>query len=93
MCHRCYYSFLSALILVFTFWQTSVSFWVIVVSAVLILIKGLHSLSECGCSGMKSLSYCKCENEHHMGSEVFGEKGKKPRVPSKGEVRETMKKK
>ncbi len=88
MCNKCFNGFLAAVIIVFSFWTTSFSFWVIVVAAALILISQLKGLSCCGCGGGMNMSGC---GTCGTGQEIFADKRNK--IPSKAEVKQTMKKK
>lgn len=92
MCYKCTNSFLALLILVFSFWMTSFSWWVIVIAAALIFIKGIYQLSKDGCDGLCMSPGCGTEGSK-TGTELFMEKStdKVESEPSKEEVKETLK--
>lgn len=78
--------FFAVLILVFTFWKTSFSEVVIIISAAFILIKCISNWVANG------YSFCvtPMEVEHKTGEEIFLEKNPKSDLPSKKEVGEVL---
>lgn len=89
MCNKCYNGFLAIVIIVFSFWITSFSFWVIIVAAALILISQLKGLSCCGCGGRISMNCSSCGVDK-TSAEIFVDE--KNKIPSPDEVESTMKK-
>lgn len=90
MCKRTN-SVAAALIIIFSFWQVTASRWLIILSAIVILADSLYSLKREGCF----CSFCDmCNFNSKTGGEIFSsvKRGKKPKVPSETEVRETLKK-
>lgn len=83
MCNKCFGAFLAAIIIVFAFWKTAVSEWIIVIAAAIILVYHLTKLFDEGCSWKKS------------GSNLFMEKGSDElhEGPTRKELSETLKKK
>lgn len=90
MCHKCYTGFLAALIIVFSFWMTAYSKWIIVIAAGLIFLKNVYYLILEGCSTCST-----CGTGHHTGTELFMEKGSEElhEGPRKSEIEEVLKKK
>lgn len=90
MCHKCANVILALLILVFSFWKTNFSMWVIIVSAGIIFLWEIYMILGSGCHG-------KCDSnffEHKTGSELMMEKSRPIKSkPSREEVAEVLKRK
>lgn len=84
----CGLAVLSALILVFSFWQIGVSNWIIVVAAALIFISSLFELIKHGCSCKDGSCLPKKKNKEEIS--ITGDPSAK--MPSKKEVSEAMNK-
>lgn len=78
-------SLFAVLIIVFSFWETSVSLIIVVISAVFILVLEGISLMRNGCGegffGKRT------------GEEIFLDKHPKPEFPTKKEIEETLERK
>lgn len=85
------HAFLSAVILLFSFWWIEASRWIIIVSAAIIFVWEIILLSSEGCSGYGSNGLFR----ERTGAELFMEKSDDElhEGPSRKEVRETLNKK
>lgn len=85
MCHKFFNGFLALIIIVFSFWKISASFWIIIIAAGIIFLKQVFYLFKEGCDGM-------CFGMCRRRSELIMEKSKDKIEPSRKEVKQTLKK-